>query len=225
MLVKTYSSSVFGIDADIVTCEINCSQGIRILIVGMPDVSVKESRDRIHSAITQVGYKFPRQQIIINRSPADIKKEGTHFDLPIAIGILAASEAILKDKLSDYILVGELSLDGTVQSVKGVLSIALKAKEKGFKGIIVPRCNSAEAAMVDNIEVLACDNLKQVIKFFNNSESLDLININPEIIFNEERDEYDLDFNEVKGQENVKRAFEIAAAGFHNILLIGPPGS
>ena len=120
MLVKTYSSSVFGIDADIVTCEINCSQGIRILIVGMPDVSVKESRDRIHSAITQVGYKFPRQQIIINLSPADIKKEGTHFDLPIAIGILAASEAILKDKLSDYILVGELSLDGTVQSVKGV---------------------------------------------------------------------------------------------------------
>ena len=225
MLVKTYSASVFGIDSEIVTCETNCSSGVKILIVGMPDISIKESRDRIQSAITQIGLKFPRRQIIINLSPADLKKEGAHFDLPLAIGILAASETILRDKIEDYLMVGELSLDGTIQPVKGVLPIAIKAKEKGFKGIIVPRANSDEAAMVDSLEVLACDNLKQVVGFFNGSYQPDIIKIDPDTLFYDERSNYDIDFDEVKGQENIKRAFEIAAAGFHNIILIGPPGS
>ena len=225
MLAKTYSASVFGIDSEIVTCETNCSSGVRILIVGMPDITIRESRDRIQSAITQIGLKFPRHQIVINLSPADLKKEGAHFDLPLAIGILAASQTILRDKIEDYLMVGELSLDGTIQPVRGVLPITIKAKEKGFKGIIVPRANSNEAAMVENIEVLAADNLRQVVDFFNNSHDLDRIEIDPASLFYDERCNYDIDFDEVKGQENVKRAFEIAAAGFHNIILVGPPGS
>ena len=143
MLVKTYSASVYGIDADIVTCEVNCSQGIRILIVGMPDISVKESRDRIQSAINHIGYKFPRRQIVVNLSPADIKKEGSAYDLPMAIGILAASEALNSNFLQDYLIMGELSLDGSILPIKGALPIALKATEDGYKGILIPIANTS----------------------------------------------------------------------------------
>lgn len=225
MLVKVFGAAVQGIDATLITIEVNCSKGIKFMLVGLPDASVKESHERIISALQVNGYKFPRQQVIINMSPADIKKEGSSYDLPLAIGIMAASESLECHKLEHYMLMGELSLDGTILPVKGVLPIAIKARELGFKGLIVPQKNAREAAVVNNLEVYGVEKLTEVVDFFNDKSPLDKVIVNTREEFQKKQFDFDFDFSDVKGQENVKRAMEIAAAGGHNIIMIGPPGA
>ncbi|MFR9165637.1 MAG: YifB family Mg chelatase-like AAA ATPase [Dysgonomonas sp.] len=225
MLVKTFGAAVHGIDATIITIEVNCSKGIKFMLVGLPDTSVKESHERIISALQVNGYKFPRQQIIINMSPADIKKEGSAYDLPLAVGIMAAAENIGNEKLNEYLIMGELSLDGTILPIKGALPMAIKAREKGFKGIILPKVNAKEAAVVNNLTVFGVDNICEVLEFFNNEKELISTEIDTRKEFFKNQDCFEFDFSEVKGQENVKRALEVAAAGGHNAIMIGPPGA
>ncbi|MDH8700896.1 magnesium chelatase family protein [Dysgonomonadaceae bacterium PH5-43] len=225
MLVKAFSAALQGVDATIITIEVNCSKGIKFFLVGLPDVSIRESHERITSALEYNGLKFPRKQIVVNMAPADIRKEGSSYDLPLAIAILAGADTILADKISDYLIIGELSLDGVVKPVKGVLSITLKAKEMGFKGIILPQENAREAAVVNGFEVYGVNNIKQVIDFFNNEVELERTIIDTYKEFQLHQNNIDWDFSEVKGQENVKRAMEVACSGGHNLLLIGSPGA
>lgn len=225
MLVKVFGAAMQGIDALPVTIEVNCSKGIRFLLVGLPDTAVKESHERIYSALSHNQYKFPRKQVIINMSPADIRKEGAAYDLPLAIGILAADEQIATDKLPEYMLMGELSLDGSILPIKGALPIAIKAREMGFKGLIVPEANVREAAVVNNLDAYGVKHIAEVIDFFDGKTTLTPTIIDTRAEFYKSYDNIDLDFCDVKGQENVKRAFEVAAAGGHNIILIGPPGA
>jgi len=225
MLVKTFGSAVFGINAATITIEADVAKGIKFFLVGLPDNAVKESQQRIESALRINGYKWPKQKIIINMAPADIRKEGSAYDLPIAVGVLAASEQIKSDKLDRFIMMGELSLDGSLHPVKGVLPIAVNARKEGFEGFILPKQNAREAAVVNNLKIFGVESLHEVIGYFTGETSLEQTFVDTRAEFFSRVNQSDVDFSEVKGQENVKRALEIAAAGGHNIILIGPPGS
>lgn len=226
MLVKTYGSAVYGVDAITITIEVNVSQGIKFFLVGLPDNAVKESHQRIAAALKNNDYRIPGKEITINMAPADIRKEGSAYDLTIAMGILAASGQVSQPEMAEhYVIMGELSLDGELRPIKGALSIAIKAQKEGFKGVILPAQNASEAAIVEGLEVYGAENIKTVIDFFNGIPSMERITFDTAQIFEQDQHLDGLDFADVKGQENVKRALEIAAAGGHNAIMIGPPGS
>lgn len=226
MLVKLFGSAVYGVDALTITIEVDLAQGSTgYFIVGLPDNAVKESIERVLSAIKNTGFERPRTKVVVNMAPADIKKAGSAYDLPIAIGMLAATGQIPADELKDYIIMGELSLDGSVQPIKGSLPIAIQARKEKFKGLIVPKANAREAGMVNNLDVYGVENMAEVIGFFNKTATLTKTVVNTREEFFDAQSAFDIDFNDVKGQENVKRALEIAAAGGHNAILIGPPGA
>ncbi|QHI35470.1 Competence protein ComM [Kordia antarctica] len=225
MLKKVYGSAVFGIEATTITVEVNIAKGIGYHLVGLPDNAIKESNYRIAAALQNNEYKIPGKKLTINMAPADLRKEGSSYDLTLAIGILAASDQIKSENLEKYVIMGELSLDGSLQPIRGVLPIAIKAREEGFKGFILPKQNAKEAAVVNNLEVYGVENIKQVINFFDKGEPLEqtIIDTRAEFLNNLAFPEFD--FSDVKGQESIKRCMEIAAAGGHNVILIGPPGS
>lgn len=228
MLVKTYGSAVYGVEAITIAVEVNINnQGkSEAIIVGLPDSAVKESMQRVESAIKDNGYFMPRTRLIVNLAPADIRKSGTAFDLPIAMGTLGASEQLINpEKLTEYVIMGELSLDGTVRPIKGALPIAIQARKENFKGLILPMQNAREAAMVNKLHVYGVTHLNEVIEFFKDENTLQPIIVNTREEFAFAQSDFEIDFCDVKGQENIKRALEIAAAGGHNAILIGPPGA
>jgi len=225
VLVKVFGAALQGVDATIVTIEVNITRGVQFFLVGLPDNAVKESHERIVSAVGHNGLRFPRSQVVINMAPADIRKEGSAYDLPLAIGLLAADGQIDASRLERYVIMGEMGLDGALMPIKGSLPIAIKARELGYDGFILPRQNAREAAVVNKLKVYGVDNMMQVVRFFNGEETLEETVVDTRAEFYAHQSDFDFDFSDVKGQQNVKRAFEVAASGSHNIILIGPPGS
>ncbi len=225
MLVKVFSASVQGLQANTVTIEVNSTRGIRFVLVGLPDNAVKESYERIRAALENSGYSFPCKQITINLAPADVRKEGSGFDLPMAIGIMATENQVCSEKLERYMMIGELSLDGSLMPIKGALPIAIRAREMGFEGLFVPEANVREAAVVDRLQVYGVKHICQVVNHLNNKELIAPTTIDTRAEFYAKQTAYEFDISDVKGQEHIKRAMEIAAAGGHNLIMIGPPGS
>ena len=226
MLVKTFGSAVYGVEAITITVEVNVTEGLHTFIVGLADNAVKESIQRIESAIKSNGYYMPRTKVVVNLAPASIRKYGSAFDLPIAMGILAGSEQIPDPSLlKNYVIMGELGLDGNIQPIKGALPIAIQARKEQFKGLIVPKANASEAAMVNQLEVFAFGHIREVIEFFRDTSAARSVHVDVRADFDATVVPSDLDFSEVKGQASIKRALEIAAAGGHNVILIGPPGA
>ena len=225
MLVKTFGAALQGIDAIVITIEVAVSRGYTYSIVGLPDTAIKESNERVRSAMRESGFEFPRRTVVVNLAPADVRKEGSAYDLPIAIGVLTAAEEITVSDIDRCMMMGELSLDGSLLPIKGVLPMAIEARRAGFKSMIVPKANATEAAVVNDIDVYGAENLTEVIDFLSGQKNIKPTVVNTREEFAVSRHAFDFDFSEVKGQENVKRAFEVACAGGHNILLVGPPGA
>lgn len=225
MLAKCYGSAVYGVDASVITIEVNVGQGNKFFMVGLPDSAVKESQQRVEAAMKFHQYFMPRNKVVINLAPADIRKEGSAYDLPISLGILKASGQIEAEDLENYIIMGELSLDGILRPIKGALPIAIEARKKGYKGLILPKENATEAAIVDQLDVIGVETLPEAIDHLNGTKVIEPVAYDTRDIFYHQLDNYAADFSNVQGQENIKRALEIAAAGGHNAIMIGPPGA